>query len=167
MDDHQLDKRSQNAAKKYLEGFIAGLQNVDLTMMQKRGHAYKRAWKNAVQECRGPLDASIGIIATVLHGDHLVWSDFLPAENKETVAVLAAEAEAFADRLSSSEATAKYVIEYAKALGIAEDGSDVDAPSANNLYRAARVFAPPARGRREQPLTQLRKTLLSVLDRRE
>jgi len=179
MNDKQLDKKSQDAAKKYLEGFIAGLQNADPKTVQKRGYAYKRAWKHAAQECSDVLYSTLGPVAEVLHGDRLAWSDFLPTEDdEEAVAVLAAKAKKLANELSSPEADAGYVAAYAEALGIAEDGSDAGGPApnapadatstANNLYQAARaLLAVPARSRQKHSPAPLRGVILSALNQRE
>lgn len=180
MGEKQLDKHAQDAAKKYLEVFIAGLQNADPQMVQKRGYAYKRAWKRAAAECGERLFSQLGVTAEVFHSDHLIWSDFLPSEDEETVATLAAQAKELADSVCAATA-ADYVADYAKALGIAAGGADVNtapgvAAGADNLYKAAQAFEtiPRSRAKRppggrapERPLTPLRSLILSHLDRRE
>lgn len=176
MDEKALDTRSQNAAKKYLEAFIGSLQNADPETLRKRGYAYKRAWRKAAEECGEALYKRLGPAADVLHGDRIIWSDFLPTEDEETVATLAAEAKLCAEDGFDPACAEDYVTRYAAALGVAEDGSDIGGPvsptatsTAINLYRAAQLFSPTARGRgqRDRPLTPLRGQVLSALDRRE
>ena len=155
MDEKQCDQEAQNAAKKHLEGFVAHLQNADPGTLQKRGYAYKRAWKDAARTCSSALRATIGPLAEILHGDRLDWDDLLSPRMVET---LAAKAEAFAGELLDPKG-------YARALGIAENGSDIDAPAeCTRLYQAVSVLAPGRRGRR---FVSTREAVLSALDRRE
>ena len=123
--------------------------------MQKRGYAYKRAWRDAARTCSGALRATVGPLAEILHGDRLDWDDLLSPHMVET---LAAKAEAFAGELLDPEG-------YARALGIAENGSDIGAPAeCTRLYRAVSVLAPGRRGRR---FVSTQEAVLSALDRRE
>lgn len=169
MNEKALDIKSQQAAKSYLEVFLGTLQNADPETMRKRGYAYKRAWRNAAQECGDKLHSSIGPSAEVLHGEYLMWSDFLPSE-EEPAAALAAQAKIASDELFDAE---EYVAQFCEKLGIAPDGSDLSGPppgsaetsTANRLYECTQLFETSARTRRGRH--RLRQMVLSALDRRE
>lgn len=172
MDEKALDKKSQDAAKKYLTVYLATLQNADPVTMRKRGYAYKRAWKGASQECGARLFDQLGPAAEVLHGDSLIWSDFLPAEDEDTVHIVAALARAAAAAGFAPEA-GDYVVAFCKALGIGADGGDLvpeagTVSSAVCLYGAAATFTGARRGRGHgRPWLLTREAVLSALDRSE
>lgn len=174
IDEKTLDKKSQDAAKKYLTNYIASLQNADPETMRKRGYAYKRAWKGAALECGDRLHSQLGPAAEVLHGDNIIWSDFLPAEDEETVGILAAQAKAAASAGFALGAE-EYLAGYCEVLGIAPDGSDLvpeagaaATSTATRLYGAAETFTRTRRGRgRARPALLTREAVLSALDRNE
>lgn len=167
LDKKVLDKKSQDAAKKYLSDLVFGLQNADPATMRKRGYAYKRAWRCAAKDCGEKVFEAIGPAAEVLHGNWLDWSDFLPSEEQGTVAVLAAQAQRLADGLANLE---KQAVTVARALKIDTDGSDLGSEAGPNGRRpAVRLYAAAAAlggGRRRKEPT-LRSLILSALDRHE
>ncbi len=174
-DEKTLDKKSQDAAKKYLETFVAGLQQGDPETVRKRGYAYKRAWRNALQECGGRLHAQIGPAAESLQ--RCAKNSLLAADKSgDLVASLAAEASEAASQAFDPEVASAYTRGYAALLGIGPDGRDLGCGpenTATKLYSVAAILEPPAAGprARRRParcgLPSLRVSLLSALDRRE
>lgn len=156
LDDKSLDKKAQDAAKKYLETFIARLQSADPEVIRKKGYAYKKAWRNAALECGERLRKTLGPVAEVLHGEDLDWTAFIPTEEcEDCISALVARAQSTAEQLFDAPA---YTSAYAEALGIAVDGGDIGNPgSARSLYGAAKYLG----GR------TLRMETLAVLSRRE
>ena len=77
-DDKKIDEQSQKKAKKYLEDFIKGLENIDPTSMKKRGLVYKKAFTEAVKLAKTQLSPLIG---ELLHGKIFNYEIFINYEN--------------------------------------------------------------------------------------
>lgn len=76
------DVDSAKAAKDYLEVFVKSLEGSNKSTIQKRGYAYKRAYKQAAKEVKSVLVDRIGRdAANVLHGD---WINFELFDNEDT-----------------------------------------------------------------------------------
>ena len=179
MDEKAADKYSQNKAKKHLEGIILGATNADKKTTTARGYAYKRAYKFAAEMVQEPLIDKIGAGADVLHGDYLSYDLFLddeddgteePEEGNPAGAVskcmdrLVTAAQSLADAAGGNSTKTCETI--ATKLGIAPDGTDVDATTTKNLYSAISITEPPPPRARRRRLTY-RDLFHSALVRQE
>ncbi|GFR88342.1 DNA polymerase [Elysia marginata] len=168
MDEKALDQKAQDAAKKHLTQLVAALQHGDSKTLSRRGYAYKRAWKKASQECLSGLYEQLGPAAEVIHGDSIVWSDFLPAET--AVDALVSHAKAAAGKAFASVANA-FLVEYCKRIGIGPDGSDlvpaIGAATASTSRRLDSVYAALIRPRRDNCQRCARAAALAFLEQNE
>lgn len=163
LDKKAQDKKIQEMAKRYLITFVSGLQDADPKTMTKRGYAYKRAWRKAAQECGDELFEKAGTCATILHGKHVYWADFLPDEG-EPVENLAAQAKEMAEELAQGK-EAEFANAYCARLGIGSSGTNVDDDTSSRLFEISRLVIPGARRGSRRPTPH--QMTMSAYDRIE
>ena len=71
VDPKELDKHAQKEAKKFLTKFVNSLNTSNRSVSQKRGYAYKRAYKSAASKARNILNQQLGATAGLFTG----WGD--------------------------------------------------------------------------------------------
>lgn len=187
----EIDKFSQNTAKKILEQFIKGLGTLDGSVLRKRGVAYRRAFSHAADLVRSELVGHVGAAAaSVLHGEWLDFEfllengdspDWIASVIEDTWKLAGSHARVVCDRPDN------WNEELALALGIKSDGSDSRPPSPNEaavraprgsaagitsrattaakLYKFGRVAAP--RQRRPVSRAIVAPSISSAIDRME
>jgi DNA polymerase elongation subunit (family B) len=160
----QRDKYSQDRAKKHLELRLKQSKKYDPKVENKRGYAYRRAYKNAAAELDDAARGVLGAAASVLVGDstgaisyELFLGDSEDEDDSEEAAArhirhpitrivdrLARAADTFAltDTVLEDD---RWSVQVAKLLGIEADGSDAnsDGKTSRTLFSHSR---PPAKG---------------------
>ena len=136
-DEKKLDELSQKAAKKYLENFINGLNNVDSETLKKRGYAYRKVFKQVEPIARHELINCIGQrAADILHGNVLNFELF---NDEDEISDIAKQIWTLANeeaKVIVSRDNMQCCIKYFQLNGINPDGSDCDNENTSvNLYK--------------------------------
>ena len=82
----QIDDHAQKKAKSWLEGFVKEnivVNGITSEMMVSHRKAYKRAYKNAVEEAQKMLYQKIGSSYEIFHGRWLSYEIFMASNSIE------------------------------------------------------------------------------------
>lgn len=172
LDEKAVDKKAQDAAKKYLGKYIQNLTNLDSKTLMRRGYAYRRAYGAAAVATREALVARVGAgAADVLHGP---WLDFevlagggapegadddgdeAEALQDSTTAVVESlwrAAGALADATAAADER-EWCEALGRELGIAPDGSDAG-EAAHTGLTSQRAGQGPGPAATKRPATKL------------